>query len=174
MKKIRNILPVLLLAFLLLLLNFNAASALDEGDNNLAPNFNLKDLAGREVTLSALKGKVVLINFWATWCQPCRDELKSLEKLNNAYRGRSLVILAASLDVGPAATLRVKDFIEKNKISLIVIRDPDAKVSREYKVFVLPTSVLIDKKGRIKKRFIGDIDWADTEHRKIIDEALSE
>lgn len=174
MEKTKNAIVILLLTFLLTPFDSEAVSTFEGNDNDPAPNFTIKDLAGRDVTLSSFKGKVVLLNFWATWCLPCRDEMRSIETLYKAYKGKDLVILGVSIDIGPGSISRVKDFVEKNRLSFTILTDPDIKVGTAYKVFALPTSILIDRKGKIIKRFIGDMDWADAEQRKNIDDTLSE
>jgi len=135
-----------------------------------APDFTLKDIDGRDVSLSSLRGRVVLINFWATWCPPCRSEMPSLNSLYKEYRGKGLVVLAISTD---RRMSDVKDYVSKNTFEFQILLDPDMRVSRSYKVFSIPTTFLIERNGVIIKRFLGEEDWGSPRIRNEIKKALS-
>ncbi len=130
-----------------------------------APEFTLKDLQGNNVSLTDFRGKLVLLNFWATWCPPCREEIPSLNKLMSQYRNKGLVIIGISSD---SSYKRLKAFAKKYNISFIVLHDASITITRKYKVFSLPTTFLIDKRGRIVRKFIGAYDWTSQEVTDII------
>lgn len=124
-----------------------------------APDFTLKDVNGNSISFSSFKGKVVLLNFWATWCPPCKAELPSMNKLQQSLKNRGLVILAVSTD---RSASDVKDFLSKYPLNYTVVVDYNLNVSRSlYKVFMVPTTFLIDKKGIVVKRYFGEQDWTE-------------
>ncbi len=124
----------------------------------MAPDFAAPDLSGQAVRLSAHRGRVVLVNVWATWCPPCREEMPSMEVLHQRLKDRGFVLLAVSEDEGgPDA---VKSFVEQTKVSFPVLLDPDGDVGRKYGVWGFPESFLVDREGRIVERVIGPRDWA--------------
>lgn len=118
-----------------------------------APDFRLPDLAGKAVSLSSYKGKPVLINFWATWCDSCKEEMPALEKLANRADGRYAVV-AASLDEDPAV---IPPFVKKYGLTFPILL-ADRKVIAGYAVRGLPTAFLIDAEGRIARRWVGPLD----------------
>lgn len=122
-----------------------------------APGFTLQNLAAENVSLSDYQGKVVLLNFWATWCMPCRQEMPSMERLWQQYRDQGLIILAVSTDEGGPG--RVKSFVKRLKITFPIALDPDARASDLYQVSGLPVSYLIDQQGRIVRKITGSEDW---------------
>jgi peroxiredoxin len=135
-----------------------------------APDFALKDIAGKLVTLSSHKGKVVILVFWATWCPPCKDELQSLNKLYQTYKSRGLVILAVSSDRSLSS---VKDFIAQNPVTFDILFDDKLSVSRDlYKAFMVPTTFVIDQRGVIFKKHFGEQDWTRSELVKELDSLL--
>jgi len=145
-----------LLAFLCLTAETPSPWAIDELVGKKAPEFILKDINGRPFSLSSLKGKAVLVNFWATWCPPCRSEMPSLNKLYKEYGSGELVVLAVSTD---RTSSGVKDFLSKHPVDFAVLMDSDSKVSRQFKVFSLPTTFLLDKSGVVRQRFLGEEEW---------------
>ena len=124
----------------------------------IAPDFALPDLSGQAVRLSAYRGRVVLVNLWATWCPPCRDEMPSMERLHQQLKDKGFVLLAVAEDDGGARV--VKPFIEEMKVTFSVLVDPDGEVGRKYGVWGYPESFLVDREGRIVERVIGPRDWA--------------
>lgn len=143
--------------------------ASDELVGKRAPDFTLKDINGNNVSISSLKGKTLLINFWATWCPPCRAEMPSLNRMYNEYKGRGLVVLAVSTDKNINA---VKDFLSKKPFDFYILTDADTKVTRQFKVFSLPTTFLIDKNGVIIQKYLGEEEWESPEIRKNVREIL--
>ncbi|MBF0564260.1 MAG: TlpA family protein disulfide reductase [Nitrospirae bacterium] len=131
----------------------------DEMIGHAAPDFTLRSLNGEKITLSSLRGKVVLVNFWATWCEPCQEEMPSMNKLYNLLKDRGFVILALSIDDSPGP---VKKFLEKMPVNFPILLDKGRRVSvKSYKVIAQPMSFLIDKKGIVTKKYFGSVDWTD-------------
>jgi len=127
-------------------------------EGNPAPDFTLKDLSGRPVQLSSLKGKVVVLNFWATWCPPCREEIPSMVRLNQAMQGKPFQMLAVSIDEGGRDA--VGAFFRKSGVVLPALLDSDSKVARRYGTTGVPETFVIDAKGVILKKVIGAMDWS--------------
>lgn len=117
-----------------------------------AADFKLQDLNGKTVKLSELKGKPVLIDFWATWCPPCRDSIPGIEKLYKSYSGKGLVVLGISLDQGGWDD--VKSFATEQGITYLVLKGTD-EVATKYHVRTIPMLVIVDKEGKIYKRYLG-------------------
>jgi len=137
----------------------------------LAPDFALPDLDGKTVRLSDLRGnKAVFLNFWATWCVPCRLEMPTMEKAYQHYQNSGLEILAVSLDAGPKSV--VKNFMQELKLTYPALLDPDMEVLRLYRMFGIPASFLIDKEGIIRHREVGYRDWTTPESRKLLEGIL--
>ena len=134
-----------------------------------APDFTAKDLNGKTVSLSAFKGKVVLLNFWATWCPPCRAEMPSLNKLYNMLKPRGLEVVAVSTD---RSISDIKDFIESHRVGFPVLFDSERSASKLYRVFSMPTTFLIDRKGIIVEKFYGEYDWTEPETKGKIEKLL--
>ena len=130
----------------------------------IAPEFTLQDLNGGKVPSSAFKGKVVLLNFWAIWCPACTAELPSLSSLgkDKGLKAKGLEVIAVSTDASATA---VKDFLKKRGLDMQVLMDEKKSVARQFKVFSLPTTFLIDRQGNIVEKFFGEYDWADKEIR---------
>ena len=149
----------------------DTAPSPDAGKNaySKAPDFTLKDANGRSVSLSSQKGKVVLINFWATWCPPCKAEMPSMNKLYNEMKARGFEVIAVSTDNSLSA---VKDFLSKNRLDFPILFDENKTVARQYHVFSMPTTFLIDRNGMIVDKFFGEEEWTDADIRKKIEKLL--
>ena len=135
-------------------------------------DFTLADLQGQVIRLSDLRGQVVLLNFWATWCPPCRAEMPSMQALYQKYREQGLAILAISSDV--EGKDRVAPFIEKRGFSFPVLVDPRNVVGTRVRVGGIPTSYLLDKQGRVVGRDVGARNWNSAKMRRRIDQLLAE
>ena len=119
----------------------------------LAPDFSLQDLSGKTVKLSELKGKKVYINFWATWCGWCDQEMPDIEKINNEFKDKNLVILAVNVAESDSI---VKSYMKKKGLNFTVLLDKDGKISTNlYKVSGFPTSVFINSDGTISNTIEG-------------------
>ena len=130
-------------------------------EGNPAPDFTLKDLSGNPVQLSTLKGKVVLVNFWATWCPPCREEIPSMVQLNRAMQGKNFQMLAISIDEGGKGA--VEGFFKQNGLTLPALLDTDGRVARLYGTTGVPETFVVDTKGVIWKKVVGGMDWSNPE-----------
>ena len=117
-----------------------------------AIDFTLKDLDGKTVSLSDYKGKNVYLNFFATWCPPCRGEMPDIQKVFKKYKDQDFVVLA--VDLGEDRDT-VKSFIEKNKYSFKVLLDSDQTVGQQYSTNAIPVSIFINKKGNIVAKKVG-------------------
>lgn len=149
---------ILLLAFSLsftAVAGMNPCAGIELG--TLAPDFTLKDLNGKKHTLSDYRGRVVLLNFWATWCGPCVHEMPSMESLNQKLKEDKFVILAVSLDRGDLG--RVKTFVEKNSLSFPVLHTSDASLQKIYNTSAIPLSFVINKDGTIYSCIPGAQKW---------------
>lgn len=132
-------------------------------------NFKLENLNGIEVELSDYHGKVVFLNFWATWCGPCRYEMPSMEKLYNEFEEAGLEILAINL--GETAPV-VKEFMEEYNLSFPALLDKDNSVAQVYGVRSIPTTYLIDRDGHILGMAVGAREWDSNALRKLFREIL--
>jgi cytochrome c biogenesis protein CcmG/thiol:disulfide interchange protein DsbE len=123
-----------------------------------APDFTFPDLDGKEISLSEFRGKVVLVNIWATWCPPCRDEMPSMQKLYEKFKGRDFEILAVSIDADGREA--VAPFIQQMNLTFPALLDPNEKIRSLYAITGVPESFIIDKNGILVDRVIGPLDWA--------------
>ena len=138
-------LRAMLFSLLVLTVGASAAEALDPGTR--APDVGLKDLAGKPVSLADLKGRVVLVDFWASWCAPCREELPVLEGLYRKYQGQGLVIVGVGLDKDAK---NLSKFLRANPLSFTVVHDAEGAVADRYAPPKMPSSYLIDRKGIVR------------------------
>lgn len=132
-----------------------------------APDLTLPTLAGGETRLSSLRGKVVVLNFWATFCPPCREELPALQRLSKAYAHRGVVVLAVAED--PEGRSAVAPFLKRYGFSLPVLLDPAGGGRRTYEVRAFPTTYLIGRDGRILGLAVGARDWYGAAARRLFD-----
>jgi peroxiredoxin len=132
----------------------------------------LMDLDGAVHSLPEYQGKVVFLNFWATWCGPCKVEMPAMEALYQAFRSQGLEILAVSVDQQGAAVTR--PFKEAMGLSFPILHDSDYQVGLTYGARTLPMTYLIDRQGVIRQRVFGARDWNSQEARKLISELLEE
>ncbi|MBF0555874.1 MAG: TlpA family protein disulfide reductase [Nitrospirae bacterium] len=131
-----------------------------------APDFTLKSIDGSVVSLSSYKGKVILLNFWATWCSPCRDEMPSLNKLYLKYKDSGLVVLAVSTDDSSRV---VERFMANNHVDFPVLLDSGMKISKhKYRVNAQPATFIISKDGKIINKYFGSVNWMDDTIQKEI------
>lgn len=120
-----------------------------------APDFTVRD-SDRSVALHDLKGKIVVLNFWATWCPPCVEEMPSLVQLQAKLKSQGVEVVGVSVDVDGDAYHR---FLQEHKVDLLTVRDPDQKTNTLYGTFRYPETYIIDRNGMIRRKFIGAVDW---------------
>jgi peroxiredoxin len=139
-----------------------------------APEFALANLAGEQVSLSGLRGRVVFVNFWATWCDPCRDEAPSLERLYASFQDEGFELLGVSVDAGGDRDA-ILDFQEEFALLFPILVDPSKEAYRAYGATGVPESFLIDASGRLVERFIGPRNWDEPRYaralRRLLDAA---
>jgi cytochrome c biogenesis protein CcmG, thiol:disulfide interchange protein DsbE len=122
-----------------------------------APDFQVRTPDDRQLRLGDFKGKVVFLNFWATWCEPCREEMPSMERLHRAYKDRGLVVLAISLDSQGAGV--VNPFVRKLALTFPVALDPKMAVRERYGVWAVPSTFIIDRAGKRVLFANGSREW---------------
>jgi peroxiredoxin/YHS domain-containing protein len=128
-----------------------------------APNFTLPNLTGEKVSLENFRGKAVLLDFWATWCKPCVKSMPALQKLHDQFASKNFTVLGISTDED--GKKKVEAFIKKHKIAYPVLLDAEANPAWEtYKVKVIPMMFLIDQKGQIVRKWVGEADMKDVEN----------
>jgi len=129
------------------------------------PALALKDTAGRPHTLAAYKGKVVLLNFWATWCEPCRDEMASMRILRERLAGQPFEIVTVNYGESEA---KVTTFFKSAGFDFPALLDPNQEAPKAWRVRLLPASFLVGRDGRVRYSVIGEIDWAGEEAMKTV------
>jgi cytochrome c biogenesis protein CcmG/thiol:disulfide interchange protein DsbE len=124
-----------------------------------APDFTVRD-SDRTVTLSQLKGQVVVLNFWATWCPPCIEEMPSLVQMQQFMKAKGVTVLAVSVD---ADENQYRRFLRDHNVNLLTVRDADQKTNEMYGTFKFPETYIIDRNGVVRRKFIGSVDWTQPE-----------
>jgi cytochrome c biogenesis protein CcmG, thiol:disulfide interchange protein DsbE len=122
-----------------------------------APDFTVQD-SQTKVTLSQFRGQIVVLNFWATWCAPCVEEVPSLVEMQRRMKSKGVTVLAVSVDVDEDA---YKSFIKDHNVNLLTVRDPSQKTNQLYGTFKFPETYVIDRQGIMRRKFIGAVDWTD-------------
>lgn len=122
-----------------------------------APDFTARDLSGRDVSLSGLAGRVVVLEFWATWCPPCRSTIPDLITLQERYRDRNVTVLAVSVDEGRNLVSKLTDFSRENKINYTILLGNET-VTQAYKIKNIPVVFLIDKTGKLVSQHTGAVE----------------
>lgn len=120
-----------------------------------APDFTVQD-TDRKVTLSELRGKVVVLNFWATWCPPCIEEMPSLLQMHRTMRGKGVVVLGVSIDDDDSAYHK---FLKDRGVDFLTVRDAEKKSNNLYGTFKFPETYIIDRNGIMRRKFIGPVEW---------------
>lgn len=136
-----------------------------------APELQAQDLAGAPKNLANYRGKVVLLNFWASWCPPCLREMPSMERLRMKMTGRPLAIVALDSAETPA---EVNAYLSRMKLGFPILLDPDGSNTKRWKVFALPTSFLLDADGRVRYVLTGPTEWDEGEALGVIESLLAE
>lgn len=137
-------------AALALSLTRTPAAALEAGQ--AAPDIQLKDLSGKPVSLSSFKGKVIVVDFWASWCGPCKQSMPFLEKLSKTYKEKGLIVLGVNIDNDAKSA---KKFLDEVKVSFTIVNDADKKVAKAYAPPTMPSSYIIDRDGKVRRVHAG-------------------
>ena len=124
-----------------------------------APDFTVQD-SDHKITLSQYRGQVVVLNFWATWCPPCVEEMPSLVEMQRRMKAKGVTVLAVSVDVGAGA---YRQFVKDHNVNLLTVRDPDQKSNSLYGTARFPETYIIDRNGVMRRKFIGAVDWTEPE-----------
>ena len=120
------------------------------------PPLVLRDIDGKSRNLADYRGQVVLVNFWATWCEPCRDEMPSIQRLKVKLAGKPFVVLAVNLDEPES---RIRNFLSKMPLDFPVLVDQEKAVTKAWKVRVVPMSFIVGRDGRIRYSLTGELAW---------------
>jgi peroxiredoxin len=145
------------LALAVLLVAIGGCRHRDALVGGVAPEFSLSDLSGNAVRLANLHGRIVFLNVWATWCEPCREEMPSMQSLYTRLHGPDFEILAVNADQGDRAV--VEQFVRDYGITFPVLPDPDLQIADRYRVTGYPETFIIDRNGRILDHQLGPRDW---------------
>jgi peroxiredoxin len=124
-----------------------------------AKEFSVRD-SDHQVSLNQFRGQVVVLNFWATWCPPCMQELPSMMEMQNQLRSRGVVVLGVSIDVDDDAYHR---FLKQRGVNFVTVRDPEQKVAGMYGTSGWPESYIIDRQGVLRRKVVGPINWGSPE-----------
>ena len=138
----------------------------------MAPRFSLRNLKGNMEGLDDYLGKVIVVNFWATWCVPCVKEMPSFENLYRRYRSQGLTLLAVSLDKGDST--KVQEFADKHKLSFPILLDTKGVAEKLYPSFSIPFTYVIDKQGRVVARVDGAKNWESSETFEAVEHLLKQ
>lgn len=156
-RLLQGLLALLVVAFLFVISDaFREQKVIAAGDS--APSFSVTTDSGRRLTRSDFGGKLLVLNFWATWCPPCRQEIPSLDAMQRELAPVGVVVLAVSVDKDEKQYRR---FLQQNPVSFQTVREPDAQISADYGTYKYPESYIIDREGRVLEKVIGDQNWMD-------------
>lgn len=162
MRPVRNALVALGLAALVLALWSQRGNVGPADVGADAPSYAAATLDGDTLQLDALRGRVVLLNVWATWCAPCIEEMPALQRLHEQLAPRGLSVVAVSVDVvSPRTDADVLSFIDQFGLTFTVLRDASGRIEDAFGVAGLPTTFVIDRNGRIQRKVLGARDWDD-------------
>lgn len=146
---------VMLCAFVAVLYNSLHDNVVKAGDK--APEFRVTTFNGKTVTAKNFGGKLLILNFWATWCTPCVQEVPSLDNLERQLGSRGLVVLGVSVDKDQKA---YQEFLSRFHVSYLTALDPSQKINTEYGTVQFPESYLIDTNGRVVEKIVGEANWS--------------
>jgi peroxiredoxin len=136
-----------------------------------APDFTLEDLSGKQISLKSLRGKVVFLNFWATWCIPCRQEMPTMEKLHREFKEQGLQVVAINIREGKK---EARKFFDELGLTFTALLDKDGKVSEEYGAWSIPLSYFINRKGEFVGKVTGYREWNSQEVKAFFRDLLAE
>jgi thiol-disulfide isomerase/thioredoxin len=129
------------------------------------------DLSGARFDLGELRGRVVLVNFWATWCEPCREEMPSIERLRAKLSGRPFEVITVNYGEGVE---KINAFLRKQRLSLPVLLDPEKETAQAWGAGGLPMTFLVDGEGRVRFSAFGECDWSEGEALRVVEKLVAE
>jgi cytochrome c biogenesis protein CcmG/thiol:disulfide interchange protein DsbE len=147
-----------LLSLAVLALSFGAGCYSESRPSHIgdvAKDFSVQD-SDRKIALSEFRGQVVVLNFWATWCPPCVEELPSLMNMQERTKGKGVVVLGISIDADSNAYHR---FLKQRNVNFLTVRDPEQKIATLYGTSGWPETYIIDRRGIVRRKFIGPVNW---------------
>jgi peroxiredoxin len=150
---------------------FERAGVTELNEGQRGPAFTLAALDGSRASLETWKGKLVFLNFWATWCRPCTDEMASLEAVWQGYRARGLVVVGASVDRGAPRPL-IDPYVKTLGLTFPIVLDPDMKTAAAWRVTAIPTTFVIRPNGEVAGLVVGPRDWNGPEMRALVETLL--
>ncbi|MEK4884787.1 TlpA disulfide reductase family protein [Bacillus sp. FSL W8-0223] len=125
----------------------------------VAPDFELRSISGNKVKLSDFRGKTVILNFWATWCPPCRAEIPEIQKFYEDKKNNNVEILAVNLTNSESSLNAVKEFVKDKGMTFTIVLDKKGETSNLYSIITIPTSYIIDKNGNIRDKYVGPMSY---------------
>ena len=171
-----------LIFLMAILLAFNLPANADESglfskigvtpikNHKKTPNFCLEELNGEKIQLAGLKGKIIFLNFWATWCGPCIEEMPSMEALYQHYKKTDFLFLTISVDCGGRESVR--KFVERHRYRIPILLDPAGQTLELFEISRIPATLIIDRNGRMMGRVIGPRNWSSPEVFSLVDQML--
>ncbi len=153
-RAIQTLIVMLLAVFIYVIFDSFHERLVEVGDS--APDFSITTDNGRTITAASFGGKLLVLNFWATWCPPCVEEIPSLNEFANHFAKAGVVVLGISVDSDEKV---YRDFLARARVSFLTARDPDRKISADYGTFKYPESYIIDGKGKVLRKIISNQDW---------------
>lgn len=139
------------------------------GQRKPVPSLQVSDLNGKVWRLADLRGKAVLVNFWASWCEPCRAEMPSLQRLGEQHP-QELVVLAVNFKESGTT---VQQFVQRTGLALPVLTDPQGSLARAWGITIFPSTVLIDAQGKVRGVLRGELDWTGADAQRLVQPLLS-
>lgn len=146
-QRIKNCTQALKISALMLVMIFSSGLSAAKEINQPAPNFTLKSLSGKNLKLSEFRGQVILLNFWASWCGPCRQEMPILEEIHNRYKDLGFSVLGVNVDSDPE---KAKQLLKDTPVSFPILLDMQNRTSELYHLEAMPTTILIDRDGTMR------------------------
>ena len=155
-RVLAGLLAVLFVAFLFTIRDVMEQRIIEAGDT--APKFSVKTENGQQIGRSEFPGKLLMVNFWATWCPPCVEEMPSLNAFARAMAPEGITVLGISIDRNDKA---YREFLQRNQLQFLVARDPEENISSSYGTFKWPETYVINREGKVVQKFVGPRDWTD-------------
>lgn len=155
-RVLTGLLAVLFVVFLFTIRDVLEQRVVEAGDT--APKFTIRTENGQQISRSEFPGKLLMVNFWATWCPPCVEEMPSLKQFAQTMGPQGVTVLGISVDRNEQA---YREFLQRNQLGFLVARDPEENISSSYGTFKWPETYLINRDGKVVQKFIGPRDWTD-------------